>query len=68
MSPSSGIQVLKYKLEVEMGYSKWVNLAILCGMTVIYRMIFFTIVKITEEIRQKMEGKRGCLRFFRYRI
>jgi hypothetical protein len=64
----SGIQVLKYKLEVEMGYSKWVNLAILCGMTVIYRMIFFTIVKITEEIRQKMEGKRGCLRFFRYRI
>ena len=58
----SGIQVLKYKLEVEMGYSKWVNLAILCGMTVIYRMIFFVIVKITEEIRQKMGGKRGCVR------
>jgi len=58
----SGIQVLKYKLEVEMGYSKWVNLAILCGMTVIYRMIFFAIVKITEEIRQKMGGKRGCVR------
>ncbi|CAD6255603.1 unnamed protein product [Miscanthus lutarioriparius] len=61
----SGIQVLKYKLEVEMGYSKWVNLAILCGMTVIYRMIFFIIVKITEEIRQKMGGKRGCVRFSR---
>ncbi|CAD6255627.1 unnamed protein product [Miscanthus lutarioriparius] len=58
----SGIQVLKDKLQVEMGYSKWVNLAILCGMMVIYRMMFFAIVKITEEIRQKMGGKRGCVR------
>ncbi|RLM98686.1 ABC transporter G family member 11-like [Panicum miliaceum] len=58
----SGIQVLKSKLEVEMGYSKWVNLAILCGMMVIYRIIFFAIVKITETIRPKLGGKRGCVR------
>ncbi|CAD6252519.1 unnamed protein product [Miscanthus lutarioriparius] len=58
----SGIQVLKVKLQVELGYSKWVDLAIVCGMMVTYRMIFFTIVKIAEEIRQKMGGKRGCVR------
>ncbi|CAN6355825.1 unnamed protein product [Urochloa humidicola] len=58
----SGMQVLKSKLEVEMGYSKWVNLAILCGMMVLYRIIFFVIVKVAEEIRPKLGGRRGCLR------
>ncbi|XP_062203968.1 ABC transporter G family member 1-like [Phragmites australis] len=58
----SGIQVLKDKLQVEMGYSKWVNLAILFGMMVIYRMMFFAIVKIAEEVRPKLGGKRGCVR------
>jgi hypothetical protein len=58
----SGVQVLEYKLQVEMGYSKWVNLAILCGMMLVYRMIFFAIVKISEEVRQKRGGKRGCVR------
>ncbi|RCV18409.1 hypothetical protein SETIT_3G299000v2 [Setaria italica] len=58
----SGIQVLKSKLQVEMGYSKWVNLAILCGMMVLYRLIFFAIVKIAEEIRPKLGGKRGSVR------
>ncbi|CAM0957579.1 unnamed protein product [Alopecurus aequalis] len=50
----TGIQVLHEKLEVEMGYSKWVNIVILFGMMVIYRMIFFAVVKIAEEIRPKM--------------
>lgn len=58
----SGVQVLKSKLQVEMGYSKWVNLAILCGMMVLYRMLFFAIVKIIEERRQRRGGKRGCIR------
>jgi hypothetical protein len=52
----SGLEVLQEKLQVEMGYSKWVNIAILCGMIVVYRMIFFAIVKITEEVRQKQRG------------
>nr|CAB3461957.1 unnamed protein product [Digitaria exilis] len=58
----SGIQVLKTKLQVEMGYSKWVNVAILCGMMVVYRLLFFIIVKITEKIRPKLGGRRGCVR------
>ncbi|KAK3136485.1 hypothetical protein QOZ80_5BG0436190 [Eleusine coracana subsp. coracana] len=58
----SGLQILKDKLQVEMGYSKWVNIAILCGMMVFYRMMFFAIVKIAEEIRPKLSGKQGCVR------
>ncbi|WVZ59802.1 hypothetical protein U9M48_009900 [Paspalum notatum var. saurae] len=58
----SGVQILKDKLQVEMGYSKWVNLAILCGMMVLYRLTFFAIVKIAEEIRPKLGGRRGCVR------
>ncbi|KAJ1294601.1 hypothetical protein BS78_01G157400 [Paspalum vaginatum] len=58
----SGVQILKEKLQVEMGYSKWVNLAILCGMMVVYRLTFFAIVKIAEEIRPKLAGRRGCVR------
>ncbi|CAL4994678.1 unnamed protein product [Urochloa decumbens] len=58
----SGVQVLKSKLQVEMGYSKWVNLAILCGMMVLYRLIFFVLVKIAEEIGPKLRAKRGCVR------
>lgn len=52
----SGLQVLQEKLQVEMGYSKWVNLAILCGMMVLYRTMFFAIVKIAEEVRPKVGG------------
>uniref|UniRef100_A0A0E0FBJ9 ABC transporter domain-containing protein n=1 Tax=Oryza meridionalis TaxID=40149 RepID=A0A0E0FBJ9_9ORYZ len=54
----SGLQVLKERLQVELGYSKWVNLAILFGMMVTYRMIFFVIVKIAEELRLKLRGIR----------
>lgn len=54
----SGLQVLQEKLQVEMGYSKWVNLAILCGMMVLYRTMFFAIVKIAEEVRPKMRGMK----------
>ncbi|KAF0889751.1 hypothetical protein E2562_030525 [Oryza meyeriana var. granulata] len=54
----SGVQVLKEKLQVEMGYSKWVNLAILFGMMLIYRTMFLVIVKVTEELRPKLRGMR----------
>uniref|UniRef100_A0A8R7QP49 ABC transporter domain-containing protein n=1 Tax=Triticum urartu TaxID=4572 RepID=A0A8R7QP49_TRIUA len=54
----SGLRVLQEKLQVEMGYSKWVNIAILCGMVVVYRVLFFAIVKIAEEVRPKLRGMR----------
>ncbi|CAO2034103.1 unnamed protein product [Urochloa humidicola] len=42
-----GDHVLK-TLQVEMGYSKWVDLAILCSMVIIYRVTFLAMIKLTE--------------------
>uniref|UniRef100_A0A0E0MLP8 ABC transporter domain-containing protein n=1 Tax=Oryza punctata TaxID=4537 RepID=A0A0E0MLP8_ORYPU len=50
----TGHQVLE-SLQVEMCYSKWVNLAILFGMALVYRMMFFAIIKVAEGVRPKMK-------------
>ncbi|WVZ62732.1 hypothetical protein U9M48_012442 [Paspalum notatum var. saurae] len=42
----SGDYILKTKLQVEMGYSKWVDLAILLAMVFIYRVLFLVTIKI----------------------
>lgn len=47
----TGETVLKNTWQVEMGYSKWVDIAILLGMMTLYRLLFFLIVKIGEKIR-----------------
>ncbi|GMH17480.1 hypothetical protein Nepgr_019321 [Nepenthes gracilis] len=44
-----GTEILRSVWTVEMGYSKWVDLAILFGMVVIYRFMFFVIIKIFEK-------------------
>ncbi|KAK9071067.1 hypothetical protein SSX86_009635 [Deinandra increscens subsp. villosa] len=46
-----GKMLLTGELHVEMGYSKWVDLGILFGMVVAYRIMFFGIVKMTEKVR-----------------
>lgn len=56
----TGEEVLRNFWQVEMGYSKWVDLAILIGMVVVYRLIFFGIIKVAEKmkpvIRSLMSG------------
>ncbi|KAF3975512.1 hypothetical protein CMV_001227 [Castanea mollissima] len=47
----SGKEVLRNELQMEMGYSKWVDLAILLGMVVLYRLLFLGFVKTTEMIK-----------------
>ncbi|KAI4385547.1 hypothetical protein MLD38_003560 [Melastoma candidum] len=47
----SGKQVLRNFWEMEMGYSKWVDLGILLGMVVFYRVIFFGVVKLKEKMK-----------------
>ncbi|KAI4325669.1 hypothetical protein MLD38_031049 [Melastoma candidum] len=47
----SGEQVLRSFWEMEMGYSKWVDLGILLGMVVFYRLIFFGVVKLKEKMK-----------------
>ncbi|XP_031380081.1 ABC transporter G family member 11-like [Punica granatum] len=47
----SGEEILREVWQVEMGYSKWTNLSILFGMVVIYRAIFFGVLKLTEKFK-----------------
>lgn len=44
----SGEEILKNVWQVEMGYSKWVDIAILFGMVVLYRLMFLGILKTVE--------------------
>lgn len=44
----TGEYILRNNWQIEMNYSKWVNLAILLGMVVLYRVMFFFIIKGNE--------------------
>ncbi|XP_016650831.1 PREDICTED: ABC transporter G family member 11-like isoform X2 [Prunus mume] len=50
-SSLSGEHILRDKWQVEMGYSKWVDLAILVGMILLYRVLFLVIIKATEKVK-----------------
>ncbi|CAA0828319.1 ABC transporter G family member 11 [Striga hermonthica] len=50
--PSSAVDgetILRDVWEVEMGYSKWVDLGVLFGMVLVYRFVFFVAIKIREK-------------------
>ncbi|XP_047177424.1 ABC transporter G family member 1-like [Vigna umbellata] len=47
----TGEEVLRNVWQVDMSYSKWVNLAILLGMIVLYRVLFLVIIKIEEKLK-----------------
>ncbi|RZB95677.1 ABC transporter G family member 11 isoform A [Glycine soja] len=47
----SGEEVLRYAWQVDMSYSKWVDLAILIGMIFLYRVLFLVIIKVKEKVR-----------------
>eukprot|EP01018_Ginkgo_biloba_P007516 Gb_05239 [translate_table: standard] len=44
----NGDEILRETYQVEMGYSKWVDLLILSGMVIVYRLIFFMVLKFKE--------------------
>ncbi|ONK74113.1 uncharacterized protein A4U43_C03F2900 [Asparagus officinalis] len=52
----SGEVILRDYWQVEMGYSKWVDLGILFGMVVVYRLLFLMIVKISEKVKPMLKG------------
>ncbi|KAG8478569.1 hypothetical protein CXB51_028342 [Gossypium anomalum] len=47
----TGDEVLRSFWQVEMGYSKWIDLAILFGMVVVYRLMFWGIILTVEKIK-----------------
>ncbi|XP_076899577.1 ABC transporter G family member 1-like [Bidens hawaiensis] len=46
-----GEYILREKWEVEMGYSKWIDLLIILGMMVISRILFWVIIMIVEKVK-----------------
>ncbi|XP_020595085.1 ABC transporter G family member 11-like [Phalaenopsis equestris] len=61
-SSLSGEEVLRDYWQMELGYSKWVDLAILLGMVVAYRLLFWVAIKVGEEVKPLVKyfmlGKR----------
>ncbi|XP_020517728.1 ABC transporter G family member 11 [Amborella trichopoda] len=49
----TGEKIFSETWQVEMGYSKWVDLAILLGMVVLYRLMFLGIIKFSENVMKK---------------
>lgn len=47
----TGEEILRSVWQVEMGYSKWVDVAILLGMVVVYRLMFLGIIKAIEKAK-----------------
>eukprot|EP01018_Ginkgo_biloba_P007478 Gb_00371 [translate_table: standard] len=47
----SGDEILRETWQVDMGYSKWVDLLILGGMVIVYRLLFFLIIKLKEKVK-----------------
>jgi hypothetical protein len=54
----TGEQVIRDIFEVEMGHSKWVDLALLCGMIVAYRLLFVVIIKVLDMVQPMFKGAR----------
>ncbi|KDP29717.1 hypothetical protein JCGZ_18652 [Jatropha curcas] len=47
----SGEEILTSFWQVEMGYSKWIDLTILFGMVILYRLMFLGIIKLVEKLK-----------------
>ncbi|KVH93417.1 hypothetical protein Ccrd_004533 [Cynara cardunculus var. scolymus] len=46
-----GKMILKGVLQIETGYSKWIDLGILFGMVFVYRVLLFCTIKTTERVK-----------------
>ncbi|KAL4555965.1 hypothetical protein LXL04_038599 [Taraxacum kok-saghyz] len=51
-----GGDILRDTWQVEMGYSKWVDLVIVLAMVVISRLVFLVIIKIAEKFKPRLSG------------
>ncbi|KAK4254234.1 hypothetical protein QN277_009641 [Acacia crassicarpa] len=52
----SGEYILRSIWQVNMSYSKWVDLAILLGSIVVYRVLFLAIIKGTEKMKPMLSS------------
>ncbi|OIV94558.1 hypothetical protein TanjilG_25620 [Lupinus angustifolius] len=47
----SGEEILRHLWQVDINYSKWLDLAILAGMAIVYRILFLVIIKSFEKMK-----------------
>jgi hypothetical protein len=47
----TGDDILRNTWHVDMAYSKWIDLVILLGMVVLYRLMFWGIIKTVEKVK-----------------
>ncbi|WOK94337.1 hypothetical protein Cni_G03039 [Canna indica] len=52
----TGDSIVKYYWQMQVGYSKWVDLAILVGMMIFYRVLFILIIKASEKFKPLVTG------------
>ncbi|KAM7523764.1 hypothetical protein LguiA_013666 [Lonicera macranthoides] len=50
-STITGEEILRSVWQVEIGYSKWIDVAILFGMVILYRLMFLGIIKSIEKVK-----------------
>ncbi|KAI3462085.1 hypothetical protein Pfo_018748 [Paulownia fortunei] len=55
-STINGDEILRNVWQVEMGYSKWIDVAIVFGMVILYRLMFLGIIKATEKFKPVMRA------------
>ncbi|KAF8044175.1 hypothetical protein BT93_A2222 [Corymbia citriodora subsp. variegata] len=53
----SGEQVLTELWQMDMGYSKWLDLVVLIGMVILYRVMFLAIVKGSEVVKPALVAR-----------
>ncbi|CAI0422208.1 unnamed protein product [Linum tenue] len=58
-SSISGEEILRSVWQVDTGYSKWIDIAILFGMVVFYRLMFLGIVKLGEKVKLMLKKRVG---------
>lgn len=65
-----GEYILENVFQIDVGRSKWIDLSVLFCMIVMYRIIFFLMIKINEDVtpwvrgyiaRRRMQQKNGSL-------
>lgn len=49
--PISGEEILRSSWQIDVGNSKWIDIFILLGMLVLYRILFLVIIKIVEKVK-----------------
>ncbi|KAH7663175.1 Sulfate-transporting ATPase protein [Dioscorea alata] len=52
----SGEYILEYVFQIDVNRSKWADLSVLFSMIIIYRIIFFIMIKISEDVTPWVRG------------